>query len=493
MWYAIPAILAFSLARKIFVSSKLTGVADIFSPVSSRNFRVDVSGTKFSDVIGIDEAREEVKQYFQYLKSSRRFQNLGAHMPKGCLLTGEPGTGKTLIAKAIASEAGVPFFSANGSDFCEIYGGSGSRRVRELFQQAREVMPSVIFIDEIDALGSRYTTKNTGGSGEENRTMNQLLSEIDGVSQSTSDKILIFAATNIKNALDPALLREGRFDRKVHIDLPDHCARTELFNHFLQKHKQSVLNDTCEKLANLTPGISPAAISTIVNEASIMSSEKMDSSIKFETLVNAIEDITLGKKKDCQEKAGNLEREAYYHAGKALVSWFLPLKNQMRGELLKLSIATRGNTSGYCFRQGREAHEYDTDIKIFNEVCQLLAGKIAEKTIFGNSITKNSVQDVRRASRLCLQGLLSFGFQAEMGRVSTNYNDIGHGQIFISSSARRQEESELRANEVLSQAAHISAHILRTRSCYLKKLVSELLKRKELSHADLTRVLGKRH
>ncbi|KNH09491.1 ATP-dependent zinc metallopeptidase [Perkinsela sp. CCAP 1560/4] len=497
LWYVVPSALTFVFAKRMFANPKNGNLMDIFSPISSRNFRVEVRKTKFSDVIGIDEAKEEVMQYFQFLKANNRFQQIGARMPKGCLLTGEPGTGKTLLAKAIAGEANVPFFSCNGADFVEVYGGSGARRVRELFQQAREEMPSVIFIDEIDALGSRQTTQNSGGSGEENRTMNQLLAELDGVAQSPTDRILVFAATNIKSSLDPALLREGRFDRKVQIDLPDLTARVDLFRFYLGKHMQETrgkdFTENCQKLASLTPGISPATISTIVNEASLKSSVNREPTIKYETLLHAIEDIIIGKKREvATQSKESMMRAAYYEAGKAIVSWFLPLEAQRQGEIIKLSINNRGDKQGYNFRKGKEAHEYDTDVKLFNEICQLVAGKIAEKSMFGSTVTKTSINDMNHASRLCLQGLLSFGFHKELGRLSNKHDEIGEGQIFLSLSSTRQEKSEQRANVVLSHAVKCSTEILTQHSKNLDAVVSELLQKKELDSSDLTRLLGER-
>ena len=495
MWYGIPIALAFVLGKRLSSSLTGEGLADMMSPISSRSFRVDVKNVKFADVVGIDEAKNEILQYFKFLKDVPRFRAMGARMPKGCLLSGEPGTGKTLLAKAIACEAGVPFFSCNGADFVEVYGGSGARRVREIFTQARKEMPSVIFIDEIDALGSRDSSRS-GGSGEESRTLNQLLAELDGLTQSSSDQIIVFAATNIKSALDKALLREGRFDRKIQIDVPDRASRVELFNFYLKDNfasEPSQQEDSLKELADLTPGFSPATIATVVNEASLAASQQGMSKITKECLLNAIEDSVIGKKKaGVTPKVEVKKRVAYYQAGKAIISWFIPLRAQMNGEILKVSIETRGAKQGFVYRKGKEANEYDTDIKLFHEVCQLLAGKIAEERFCGYSITQGAMQDQSRASKLCLQGLLCFGFQKKPGRISADFNEIGQGQLFVNYSTGRQKEAEDRANDLLQRATERCHAILSAHEDGLKKVVDALVDKTEVFVHDLSAILGPR-
>ena len=496
LWYGFPVLVTFVIGKRLLAKQMSGGLAEMFSPISSRSFRADVKKVKFADVIGIDEAKDEVMQYFKFLNNSEKFRNIGARMPKGCLLTGEPGTGKTLLAKAIAGEANVPFFSCNGADFVEVYGGSGARRVREIFREAREQMPSVIFIDEIDALGSRDSSQS-GGSGEESRTLNQLLAELDGLSQSSTDKIMVFAATNIKSALDKALLREGRFDRKIQIDLPDRTARMSLFKFYLKGNMKSetseILEKHCEDLSDLTAGFSPATIATIVNEASLNASAKGECKISKQTLLGAIEDVAVGKKKDTPSQSEeSKQRAACYEAGKAIISWFLPLETQIKGEIMKVSIVTRGGNQGFNYRKGKEANEYDTDIKLFNEVCQLIAGKIAETRFFGNAVTQNAISDQNRASKLCLQGLLSFGFQKSFGRISNEFNEVGQGKLFVTYSSKRQEETEDKANSLLINATQRCNEIFDENTDKFNKVVAALIKKTELCTDDLSEILGPR-
>lgn len=388
------------------------------TPLTPRNFLVNVKGTRFKDVIGMPEAVVQVQQYVDFLQHPEKFTRLGARLPKGCLLSGPPGTGKTLLAKAVAGEADVLFFTCNGADFVELYAGSGPKRVRELFEAAKSKAPSVIFIDELDAVGSRSgQAVGSSISAEENRTINQLLAELDGLSSSGS--IVVFAATNFKENIDKALLREGRFDRKVELSLPDQNGREALFAHYLKKIKleegnatttptevSTLLSSSTEvkevkdmrydlviaaQLASLTPGASPATIATIVNEAALQAAVLGLSAVPSSCLLPAVDDVLWGKKQFSRTSRipdSALLRTAWYESGHALVAWLLA---PLQSKVLKVSIIPRhlhaspsrggergGMLTGYTQQVGREALDMKTELSLFSDVCVMLGGRQGE-------------------------------------------------------------------------------------------------------------------
>eukprot|EP00759_Apiculatamorpha_spiralis_P033684 PhF_6_TR34969/c0_g1_i1/m.50783 len=500
VWIGIPAVISyFVMKRAMPKTGGSGGIMDLMSPLSQRNFKVDVKNTTFSSVIGIPEAKQEVQQYLEFLKDSTKFTRLGARMPKGCLLTGDPGTGKTLLAKAVAGEAGVPFFSCNGADFIEVYGGSGPKRVRELFAEARKEMPCVIFVDEIDAIGSRSGKKGGGSGGsmssEENRTINQLLAELDGLSHGSSDRIIVFAATNLKDNIDPALLREGRFDRKVDIAMPDREARIDLFQYYLQKivvASKDAIPEMAVKLADSTPGLSPATIAAIVNEAALAASSRGDAFVTLPVLIEAIEDVTIGKKTRSRATPEAVMRTAYHECGHAMAAWFIPQSQQRQGDVMKVSLVPRGQALGYTQRKGGEVYEYDTNVKLFNEVCVLLGGRVAESIIYKDVISTGAVDDLQRATQVCLSGSLTFGFNAKMGRLAHRQDEIGKGQAFVNFSEASQVTAEEEAKKTLDLAQTKTKEILASRADLLEKFATELAARKELSTQDIEKILGPR-
>lgn len=389
------------------------------TPLSPRNFLVNVKGTKFQDVIGMPEAVGQVQQYVDFLKHPEKFTRLGARLPKGCLLSGPPGTGKTLLAKAVAGEADVPFFTCNGADFVELYAGSGPKRVRELFEAAKSKSPSVIFIDELDAVGSRSgQAVGSSISAEENRTINQLLAELDGLS--SSESVVVFAATNFRDNIDKALLREGRFDRKVELSLPDQTGRRDLFLHYLKKIKlkeEDVSADTSSsflgslfssissdkdkpmrydlaiaaQLASLTPGASPATIATVVNEAAINAAVEGHSAVPASCLFPSVDDVLWGKKQFSRSSRipkSALLRTAWHESGHALVAWLLA---PLQSDVLKISIIPRhlhaspagnggtgGILTGFTQQVGKEVLDMKTELSLFTDICVMLGGQHGE-------------------------------------------------------------------------------------------------------------------
>lgn len=518
-------------------------------PLGRRSYRYLGKEVNFASVIGIPEALADVKQYVDFLKDPRRFTRLGARLPRGCLLTGEPGTGKTLLAKAVAGEASVPFFTCSGADFIEVYAGSGPRRVREIFEEARANSPCVIFFDEIDAIGSRGGTNKPGGmSGEENRTINQLLAEMDGLT--TDQAIVILAATNFPDNLDSAIVREGRFDRKLEIPMPDEAARRDLFEYYLKKvatgdptgataaAAANVSDDgspnsrapvTTEnptkpkasdpppttattptavatpptvaasplpgvsnhaiatKLAALTPGVSPATVATIVNEAALAAAVARAPRVEETYLTASIDDVLVGKKQRSRMPQAMIERVALHEAGHALVAWMLP---QQRA-VVKVSVVPRGRAAGFTQQLPREMLDHTTDTLLFTDICVLLGGRTAESTQH-RSLTTGAQDDLQRATLTALRQFLAFGMSRQLGLLAYDYQRLGEARMSQLISKQRQRLGEEEARRLVAAAADVTTGILKQHAEKLIALASELAEKKELNAEDLKRILGPR-
>lgn len=502
-WRRISGQATKSLSKS---SNPMADMMEMMMPIKKRQFRVDVKGTKFSDVIGVPEAKEEVRQYVDFLTNPSKFTRLGARLPKGCLLTGEPGTGKTLLAKAVAGEADVPFFSCSGADFIEVMGGSGPKRVRELFEEARAASPSIVFVDEIDAIGSRGGGKGGSVSSEENRTINQLLAELDGLN-TTGDAIVVMAATNFQDNIDKALLREGRFDRKVNIDMPDLAARGELFMHYLNKvctgdPTGRTLDETgtkidtdatisnqalAKELSDLTPGMSPATIATIVNEAALQSGIKEKKIVDRLELLEAIDNTQLGKKHRNRQSDDAINRTAVHEAGHALVAWMLPQQNNV----LKISITPRGQAAGYTQRAGHEYHEYQTNSTLFCDITVMMGGRAAEEVIIGN-VSAGAMDDLQRATDIAMKKLMSFGMSHKVGLLAYAPDSTGQGRSFVKFSDNAQAAVEKEAEKMVTAAYAKAKQIISTHQAKIGTLVTELTASKELVTKDIERIWGAR-
>ncbi|KEG15377.1 putative ATP-dependent zinc metallopeptidase, putative,metallo-peptidase, clan MA(E), family M41 [Trypanosoma grayi] len=522
------------------------GLMDMMNPMKSKNYRVEVKGITFSEVIGIPEAKEDLKQYVDFLKEPKKFTRLGARLPKGCLLTGQPGTGKTLLARAVAGEASTPFLSCSGADFIEIFGGSGPKRVRELFAQAKEAAPCVVFIDEIDAIGSRNQggrSMGGGGSSEENRTVNQLLAELDGLS--SKEAIVVIAATNYPEAIDKALLREGRFDRKVNIPMPDREARQELFEFYLNRiitgdpsckpkvqvfrtrkegeggeadstsprDKQTVENasavekkpvieekpievkvvpgvsnkEYAAQLADRTPGVSPAQISTIVNEAALTSAVAEEEVVPLKTLQDSIDDVLIGKKHRQRMSDASLQRTAYHEVGHAIMAWTSPLQK----DVVKISIIPRGRAGGYTQQVQDEALEPRTDVFLFSQLCVLMGGRVAER-IFMKDISTGAMDDLQRATRIALEKLLLYGMSKSIGQLAFKPNDRNEGRAWMNFSEDLHAKVEEEARQLVAAAYKHTEKTLLEKKDLHEKLTMLLLEKKELMKDDIERILGPR-
>ena len=498
-------------------------------PLGTKNFEVNVKDTKFRDVIGVPEALNEVQQYVEFLKQPEKFTRLGGRLPKGCLLTGKPGTGKTLLARAVAGEADVPFFSCSGADFIEVYVGSGPKRVRELFESAKTKAPSVIFLDEVDAIGSRSNGQGAGGvSQEENRTVNQLLAELDGLQQ--NEAVVVFAATNFPENLDKALLREGRFDRKVEIPMPDVEARRDLFMHYLRKivtgdpsgatssheattgagnaaaasppsaetPKTDALMPKIQlpeqdnviiasRLASLTPGISPATISAIVNEAALAAAISGEPVVGLKQLMPAIDDVLIGKKHRSRMTSKSSKRIALHEAGHALTAWLLP----QQSKVIKVSIIPRANAGGFTQQLGKESLDHMTDQTMFTDLCVLLGGRIAEMTLY-DDLSTGAQDDYQRATKLAVNEFLAFGMSDSVGLLSFDYQRLDQGRMYQLCSETTQHMAELEAARLVQAAYNFTTHLLTTNKATLHKVADALFEKKELLEEDLLGIIGAR-
>ncbi|CAD2222276.1 metalloprotease [Angomonas deanei] len=512
LYIGLPLLIMYVYLRKTAVASP-SGTANPFAdmmesmmPIKKRQFRVDVKGTKFGDVIGIPEAKKEVEQYVEFLTNPNKFTRLGARLPKGCLLTGEPGTGKTLLAKAVAGEAKVPFFSCNGADFIELVGGSGPKRVRELFTEARAAAPAIIFIDEIDAIGSRAGKQGGSVSSEENRTINQLLAELDGLSTS-ADPIVVLAATNFQDNIDKALLREGRFDRKVSIEMPDLAARREVFQHYLSKVgtgdpkgrtadeegkplpvDENISNAAlATQLADLTPGLSPATIATVVNEAALQCGIAGKPLVELPNLLEAIDNTLIGRKHRNRQSDEAARRTAIHETGHALCSWLLPPITNV----LKVSVTPRGQALGFTQRAGTEYHEYQTDVTLFADMVMMLGGRAAEEVYLG-SPSAGAMDDLQRATDVAMKNMLAFGMSSKVGLLSYNPEYTQAGRDFTVFSDDAQHRAELEAKKLVGAAREMALDIVRRNKDKMDLMINALVEKKEITTKEVEELWGKR-
>eukprot|EP00040_Diaphanoeca_grandis_P029116 m.169631 g.169631 ORF g.169631 m.169631 type:complete len:801 (+) comp31578_c1_seq2:347-2749(+) len=447
--------------------------------------------TKFKDVAGCEEAKIEIMEFVNFLKNPQQYERLGAKIPKGAVLSGPPGTGKTLLAKATAGEAGVPFYSISGSEFLEMFVGVGPARVRDLFAEARKNAPCIIFIDEIDAVGRARSKKGGfgGGNDERENTLNQLLVEMDGFNESTN--VVILAGTNRVDVLDPALLRPGRFDRQIVIDLPDIKGRMSQFKVHLRPIKLAAkesVDKIARALASLTPGFSGADIANICNEAALIAARDGADDVSRSHFERAIDRVIGGMEKKTkvlqpQEK----KTVAYHEAGHAVIGWFL----EHADPLLKVSIIPRGSAAlGYAQYLPREAYLLSTE-QMLDRMCMMLGGRIAEQLFF-DRITTGAGDDLRRVTQLAYSQVVTYGMNEKIGNLSwqvPSQNEAQFEKPYSEATAKMIDE-EARA---LVQTAYD-----RTMSLLIEKkeqatLVAEaLLEREVLNRDDIIALIGAR-
>jgi cell division protease FtsH len=440
--------------------------------------------TTFKDVAGLEGAKEEVQEIVDFLKNPGKYTALGGKIPKGALLVGLPGTGKTLLAKAVAGEAGVPFFSLSGSDFVEMFVGVGASRVRDLFKQAAQKSPSIIFIDEIDAIGrARGKNSMTGGNDERENTLNQLLTEMDGFGTDTN--VIVLAATNRADVLDKALMRAGRFDRQIYVDLPDINERQAIFEVHIKPLK---LGDdvNIESLAQQTPGFSGADIANMCNEAALIAARVDKKAIEHQDFLDAVDRIVGGlEKKNKVITPKEKETIAFHEAGHATVSWML----EHAAPLVKVTIVPRGQSLGAAWYLPAERMIVQTE-QMLDEMCATLGGRAAEKIIF-NKISTGALSDLEKVTKQARAMVTVYGLNDEIGNI-TYYDSSGNDAFvkpYSESTAKTIDEEISKMIEIQYQRAIELLEVHREKLTVLAEL---LLEKEVIFKVDLEKIFGKR-
>ena len=441
----------------------------------------------FKDVAGLEEAKEEVQEIVEFLKNPSKFTILGGKIPKGALLVGPPGTGKTLLAKAVAGEADVPFFSLSGSDFVEMFVGVGAARVRDLFKQAKAKAPCIIFIDEIDAVGrSRSKGSMPGGNDERENTLNSLLVEMDGFG--TDSGVIILAATNRPDTLDSALLRPGRFDRQISIDKPDINGRTQIFQVHLKPLTLGPDVDA-KRLSAQTPGFAGAEIANVCNEAALIAARRDKKFITDQDFTDAIDRVIGGlEKKNKIISPGEKRIVAYHEAGHAIAGWFL----EHVDPLVKVSIVPRGVAAlGYAQYLPKEQFLYNTE-QLTDEMCMALGGRAAEELVFGK-ISTGALSDLERITKMAYSMVTMYGMNAKLGNVSfydsKGQNEYGFSKPYSEATSQVIDEE---VRNIIENAYIRTKELLTERRHELEVVAKELLEKEVLQQEDLTRLVGKR-
>lgn len=440
----------------------------------------------FKDVAGLEGAKEEVQEIVSFLKDPEKYTSLGGKIPKGALLVGPPGTGKTLLAKAVAGEAKVPFFSLSGSDFVEMFVGVGASRVRDLFKQAKEKSPSIIFIDEIDAIGrARGKNSFSGGNDERENTLNQLLTEMDGFA--TKEHVIVIAATNRADVLDRALMRAGRFDRQIYVDLPDLNERKEIFQVHLKPLKLAENLDT-DFLAKQTPGFSGADIANVCNEAALIAARKNKKAIDQQDFLDAVDRIIGGlEKKNKIITQDEKKVIAYHEAGHATVSWML----EHAAPLVKVTIVPRGRSLGAAWYLPEERQITNTD-QILDEMCAALGGRAAEEIVFGK-ISTGALSDLEKVTKQARAMVTIYGLNDKLGNItyydSQNNDDYGFSKPYSEKTAQVIDEEISK----IIEAQYIRAKELLTKHKEkLSSLADLLLDKEVIFKENLEDIFGKR-
>ena len=440
----------------------------------------------FKDVAGLTEAKQEVEEIVEFLKNPKRYTELGGKIPKGALLVGPPGTGKTLLAKAVAGEANVPFFSLSGSDFVEMFVGVGASRVRDLFRQAKEKAPCIVFIDEIDAVGrARGRNPNMGANDERENTLNQLLTEMDGFGSNSG--VIILAATNRADILDKALLRAGRFDRQIHVDLPDVHDRKEIFKVHLRPVKIDETIDI-DFLARQTPGFSGADIANVCNEAALIAARKNKQYVQKQDFLDAVDRIVGGlEKKNKITTRSEKESIAYHEAGHATVSWMLQYANP----LVKVTIVPRGKALGAAWYLPEE-RQLTTKDQLLDEMCSTLGGRAAEELIFGR-ISTGALNDLERTTKQAYAMIAYFGMSEKLKNIS--YYDSSGASDYAFSKPYGEDTAQMIDAEVkalIESQYERAKNILSVHKEGHNRLAQILIDKEVIFAEDLERIFGKR-
>ncbi len=444
--------------------------------------------TTFADVAGTHEAKEELVEIVDFLKNPKKYTTMGAKIPKGVILFGPPGTGKTLLARAVAGEANVPFFSISGSEFVEMFVGVGASRVRDLFKKAKRNAPAIVFVDEIDAVGRQRGTGMGGGHDEREQTLNQILTEMDGFETGTN--VIVIAATNRPDVLDPALLRPGRFDRRVVIDVPDIKEREEILV-VHSRNKPLAKNTDLEKVARQTPGFTGADLENLLNEAAILAATKGLKTVTQAELEKSIEKVALGPEKKSRVLSED-ERKvtAFHESGHAIVSHALPHTDPVH----KVSIVSRGMALGVTWYLPEIERKLQSESRFHDELASLLGGHVAEELVFGE-VTTGSSNDLERASKMARAMVTKYGMSDKLGPVIYG---SAHGNVFIGKDLMHDRDySEEMASKIdgevrkIIETAYSSAKsILLKNKMRLKKIAEKLLEVETLDSTEFEKLFG---
>ena len=482
--------LVFFVLIWIFIMKRMSGGAgggQIFNIGKTQGKLIDKENVKvtFKDVAGLEEAKEEITEIVDFLKSPGKYTKLGGKIPRGAMLVGPPGTGKTLLAKAVAGEAKVPFFSLSGSDFVEMFVGVGASRVRDLFKQAKEKAPSIIFIDEIDAIGrARGKNAMTGSNDERENTLNQLLTEMDGFGTNTG--VIVLAATNRADVLDKALIRPGRFDRQIYVDLPDLVGRKKIFKVHL---KPLVISKNIDVnfLARQTPGFSGADIANVCNEAALIAARKKKKVIDKQDFLDSVDRIIGGLEKKSKIISPTEKKKiAYHEAGHATVSWML----EHASPLIKVTIVPRGRSLGAAWYLPEE-RQLTTTEQMLDEICSALGGRAAEDLFFG-SISTGALSDLEKITKQAYAMVSIYGLSNKIGNISY-YDSSGQQNGFTKPySEERAQQIDKEVSGIIEKQYTRAKEILKK---YRKKVISlseELLEKEVIFKDDLIKIFGER-
>ncbi len=493
-WSTVLSILLMASVVLVFIIflRKIGGPGQAMSFGRSRGrlYAEDDVRITFEDVAGIEEPVEELREVVEFLRTPGKYQALGGRIPRGVLLVGPPGTGKTLLAKAVAGEAGVPFFSLSGSDFVEMFVGVGAARVRDMFSQAAQKSPSIIFIDELDALGKARGSGMPGGHDEREQTLNALLVEMDGFSSDQS--VIVMGATNRPETLDPALMRPGRFDRHVLVDRPDYKGRAAILKVHTRKIKMGD-DVNLERIARLTPGFVGADLANLVNEAALLAARKDQTSVSMHEFEEAVERVVAGLEKASKIiQEDEKQRVAYHECGHALVACSLPQTDPVH----KISIIPRGfGALGYMLQRPEEDRHLITQTEIRNRICVMLGGIAAEDVVYEETST-GAQNDLERATDLAQRMIMEFGMSPKLGRVnyreakrSPFLNGVSTGGSDYVHSEHTLREIDLEIRRIIDECMEISREILRNRRPVLEQMTTELIEREVMNADQLQAIL----
>ncbi|MGB3142955.1 MAG: ATP-dependent zinc metalloprotease FtsH [Maribacter sp.] len=443
--------------------------------------------TSFKDVAGLEGAKEEVEEIVEFLRNPDKYTSLGGKIPKGALLVGPPGTGKTLLAKAVAGEAKVPIFSLSGSDFVDMFVGVGASRVRDLFKQAKDKSPAIIFIDEIDAIGRARGKNNfTGSNDERENTLNQLLTEMDGFGTNTN--VIVLAATNRADVLDKALMRAGRFDRQIYVDLPDIRERKEIFEVHLRPIKTAETLDL-DFLARQTPGFSGADIANVCNEAALIAARKEKKAVTKQDFLDAVDRIVGGlEKKNKIITPGEKETIAYHEAGHATTSWML----EHAAPLVKVTIVPRGQSLGAAWYLPEERLIVRPE-QMLDEMCATMGGRAAEKVIF-NKISTGALSDLEKVTKQARAMVTIYGLNEEIGNItyydSSGQDSYGFSKPYSEDTARKIDAE---ISKIIEEQYQRAIQVLTDNKDKLITLAERLLEKEVIFKEDLEKIFGKRN